>query len=54
MLAYTGLGFGDSGCKITLDDPDYDGKAGKQLVERARPAPGLPTTRNEARRSGCR
>jgi ABC-2 type transport system ATP-binding protein len=33
VLAYTGLGFPDSGCKITLDDPDYDGKAGKQMVD---------------------
>src|SRR3954464_6416515 len=33
VLAYTGLGFPDSGCKITLDDPAYDGKAGKQLVD---------------------
>ncbi len=32
VLAYSGLGFGTSGCKITLDDPDYDGKAGSQLV----------------------
>jgi predicted acyl esterase len=32
FLAYSGLGFGNSGCKITLDDPDYDGKAGAQLV----------------------
>ncbi len=32
VLAYTGLGFPDSGCKITLDDPAYDGKAGKQMV----------------------
>jgi predicted acyl esterase len=32
-LSYTGLGFPDSGCKITLDDPDYDGKAAKQLVD---------------------
>ena len=28
FLAYSGLGFGGSGCKIQLDDPDYDGKAG--------------------------
>ncbi len=35
VLAYTGLGFPNSGCKITLDDPDYDGKAGKQMVSRA-------------------
>lgn len=33
VLTYTGLGFPDSGCKITLDDPDYDGKAGKQMVD---------------------
>ena len=32
VLAYSGLGFGGSGCKITLDDRDYDGKAGSQLV----------------------
>ena len=32
FLAYSGLGFGASGCKIELDDPDYDGKAGSQLV----------------------
>ncbi|MGH3444963.1 MAG: CocE/NonD family hydrolase, partial [Nocardioidaceae bacterium] len=33
VLAYSGLGFGGSGCKIYLDDPDYDGKAGSQLVD---------------------
>ncbi|WP_285751304.1 CocE/NonD family hydrolase [Lentzea sp. NBRC 105346] len=33
VLSYSGLGFGGSGCKITLDDPDWDGKAGKQLVD---------------------
>ncbi len=32
VLSYSGLGFGGSGCKITLDDRDYDGKAGKELV----------------------
>lgn len=32
VLSYSGLGFGGSGCKITLDDPDYDGVAAKQLV----------------------
>jgi ABC-2 type transport system ATP-binding protein len=32
FFAYSGLGFGNSGCKITLDDPDYDGKAGSQLL----------------------
>ncbi len=32
VLSYSGLGFGGSGCKIHLDDPDWDGAAGKQLV----------------------
>jgi putative CocE/NonD family hydrolase len=33
VLSYSGLGFGGSGCKITLDDPDWDGKAGSQMVD---------------------
>ena len=33
VISYSGLGFGGSDCKITLDDPDYDGKAGSQLVD---------------------
>lgn len=33
VLSYSGLGFGGSGCKIRLDDPDWDGKAGKQMVD---------------------
>lgn len=32
VFSYSGLGFGGSACKITLDDRDYDGKAGKELV----------------------
>ncbi len=32
VLSYSGLGFGGSGCKITLDDRAHDGRAGKQLV----------------------
>lgn len=32
FLAYSGLGFGKSGCRIFLDDPDWDGRAGSQLV----------------------
>jgi ABC-2 type transport system ATP-binding protein len=32
-LSYTGLGFPNSGCKISLDDPDFDGKAAAQLVD---------------------
>ncbi len=33
VLSYSGLGFGGSGCKIRLDDPAWDGKAGSQLVD---------------------
>jgi X-Pro dipeptidyl-peptidase (S15 family)/X-Pro dipeptidyl-peptidase C-terminal non-catalytic domain len=33
VLSYSGLGFGGSGCKITLDDPDWDGQAARQLVD---------------------
>lgn len=32
VLSYSGLGFGGSSCRITLDDPDWDGKAASQLV----------------------
>jgi ABC-2 type transport system ATP-binding protein len=32
VLSYSGLGFGGSDCKITLDHPDWDGKAAQQLV----------------------
>ncbi len=32
VLSYTGLGFPASGCKITLDDPAYDGAAASQLI----------------------
>ncbi|MCX5359673.1 CocE/NonD family hydrolase [Streptomyces sp. NBC_00124] len=32
-LVYSGLGFGNSGCLISLDDPDIDGKAASGLVD---------------------
>ena len=32
FLAYSGLGFGGSGCKITLDDREHDGAAGSDLI----------------------
>ncbi|MCX3063354.1 CocE/NonD family hydrolase [Streptomyces beihaiensis] len=32
-LAYSGLGFGRSGCLISLDDPRIDGKAASALVD---------------------
>jgi hypothetical protein len=41
VLSYSGLGFGGSTCKISLDDPAYDGKAGKQLVSYLGGATGI-------------
>lgn len=41
VLSYSGLGFGGSDCKITLDDPDYDGQAGSQLVSYLGGADGI-------------
>lgn len=32
VLSYTGLGFPDSGCKVSLDDPGVDGVAATSLV----------------------
>jgi len=63
LLSYSGLGFGGSTCKITLDDPDYDGVAARQLVSflggakgiaftdaaHATPAPQLRVVRRDAR-----
>lgn len=48
-LVYSGLGFGKSGCLITLDDPAVDGQAASELLdflgELARPTTGRrPTT----------
>src|SRR4051794_7379677 len=44
VLSYSGLGFGGSGCKITLDDPDYDGRAATQLISYLAGAPGIAFT----------
>ncbi|WP_183092178.1 CocE/NonD family hydrolase [Nocardioides stalactiti] len=44
VLSYSGLGFGGSSCKITLDDPDWDGKAGSQLVSYLGGATGIAYT----------
>ena len=33
VISYSGLGFGNTNCKITMDDPDWDGKAGKGMVD---------------------
>ncbi|NUR67649.1 MAG: CocE/NonD family hydrolase [Streptomyces sp.] len=32
-LIYSGLGFGDSGCLISLDDPAIDGRAASRLID---------------------
>ncbi|MFJ5679755.1 CocE/NonD family hydrolase [Streptomyces sp. NPDC093097] len=32
-LAYSGLGFGKTGCPISLDDPKIDGKAASRLID---------------------
>lgn len=32
-LAYSGLGFGKSGCLISLDDPGLDGRAASRLID---------------------
>ncbi len=64
VLSYSGLGFGGSGCKISLDDPRYDGRAASQLISylggaggiafrdaaHQRPAPRLDTVRLDKRR----
>lgn len=63
VLSYSGLGFGGSGCKITLDDPDTDGVAAAQLVsylggksgiafldaKHTQPAPRLRVVRHDKR-----
>ncbi len=44
VLSYSGLGFGGSGCRITLDDPEYDGKAARQLIDYLSGAEGIAFT----------
>lgn len=44
VLSYSGLGFGGSDCKITLDDPDWDGKAASQLISYLGGASGIAFT----------
>ena len=41
VLTYSGLGFGGSGCKITLDDPTWDGEAASQLISYLGGAAGI-------------
>lgn len=63
VLAYSGLGFGGSDCKISLDDPAYDGVAASRLISylggtpgiaylddaHTKPAPALKVVRRDAR-----
>lgn len=44
VLTYSGLGFGGSDCKITLDDPDADGVAGRRLISFLGGARGIAFT----------
>lgn len=46
-LSYSGLGFGGSSCKITLDDPDFDGKAAAQLIDFLGGATGIAFSDDE-------
>ncbi|MFD4369106.1 CocE/NonD family hydrolase [Rhodococcus sp. NPDC058521] len=43
-LTYSGLGFGGSSCKISLDSPEYDGRAAAQLVSFLGGAEGIAFT----------
>ena len=47
-LSYSGLGFGGSSCQIYVDDPQYDGQAGSQLVSFLGGAKGIATTQDGA------
>jgi ABC-2 type transport system ATP-binding protein len=46
VLSYSGLGFGGSGCKISLDDPQHDGRAGRQLISFLGGKTGIATTQS--------
>jgi predicted acyl esterase len=45
-LSYSGLGFGGSSCSIYVDDPDFDGRAGSELVSFLGGAEGIATTKD--------
>ena len=40
-LAYSGLGFGGSGCQIELDSPTWDGRAASELISWLGTLPGV-------------
>ncbi|MDR2280712.1 MAG: ABC transporter ATP-binding protein [Gordonia sp. (in: high G+C Gram-positive bacteria)] len=41
VLAYSGLGFGGSGCRVTLDTPSIDGRAASKLISYLGGASGI-------------
>lgn len=43
-LMYSGLGFGGSTCKVSLDNPEWDGRAAQQLVSFLGGATGIAYT----------
>ncbi|MGB9377776.1 MAG: CocE/NonD family hydrolase [Mycobacteriales bacterium] len=47
VLSYSGLGFGGSGCKITLDDREHDGAAASQLLRFLGGDPSISATRTD-------
>ncbi len=47
VLSYSGLGFGGSGCKITLDDREHDGAAASQLLRFLGGDPSVVGTRDD-------
>lgn len=47
VLSYSGLGFGGSGCKITLDDREHDGAAASQLLRFLGGDPAISATRTD-------
>jgi predicted acyl esterase len=50
VLAYSGLGFGGSDCKITLDDRENDGQAASQLVRFLGGNPAIDAVDSDGRR----
>jgi len=43
VLSYSGLGFGGSSCRISLDDREHDGLVGSQLIDVLGGKPGVAT-----------
>jgi ABC-2 type transport system ATP-binding protein len=50
VLAYSGLGFGNSECTISLDDREHDGRAASQLIRFLGGDPAVPAVGTDGRR----